>query len=98
MRLLTKKTFGGAWRRLKAGAASAKSLRSRLDVSGAARFMRRGLADLVFPPSCVSCHAELAVQQEVPLCEECLHGMELFAEPMCAKCGAPLPYVISQEG
>ena len=47
------------WHRLKGGAALAVRLPARVDVSGAARFMRRGVADLVFPPSCVSCEAEL---------------------------------------
>lgn len=98
MNVLTKKTLDGAWHRLKARAACAASLRPRLDVLGAAKFMRRGLADLVFPPSCANCHAELDVQQEVPLCDECLNGMEFFGEPMCVKCGAPLPSVISKNG
>jgi ComF family protein len=64
-------------------------------IQNAVRFMRRGLADLVFPPSCVSCSAELderpATDLDVPFCGDCFAQMEIFAEPMCKQCGAPLP-------
>ncbi len=31
--------------------------------------------------------------RDMALCDECLEGMELFSEPMCFKCGAPIPGV-----
>jgi ComF family protein len=98
MTLLTKTTIRSAWQRLKAGATSAAERRPRIDVPGATRFMRRGLADLLFPPCCVSCRAEMDEQPDVPLCGECLNGMELFADPVCARCGAPVPYAIAPDG
>jgi len=98
MTLLTKTTLRSAWHRLRAGAAFAAELRPRVDVAGTARFMRRGLADLVFPPCCVSCRVEMDAQPDVPLCEDCLSGMEFFADPVCEKCGAPIPYAVAQDG
>ncbi len=47
------------WRRLKGGAVSAARLPGRIDVSGGAEFLRRGVSNLVFPPCCISCGAEL---------------------------------------
>src|SRR5438046_2209362 len=98
MRLLTKTSINDAWHRIKAGARVGSSWRSRLDVFGAARLTSRALSDLVFPPGCVSCHAELLAQPDVPLCDDCLAGMEFFAEPTCVKCGAPVPNFTPREG
>lgn len=64
-------------------------------VKSAARFIGRGLADLVFPPSCVSCNAELddeaAPGHDVSLCGSCLERVEYFSGRLCIVCGAPLP-------
>jgi ComF family protein len=53
--------------------------------------------DLLYPPSCVSCAVELdervAPSSDVAVCDECLESIELFAEPMCRRCGAPLPAI-----
>lgn len=55
----------------------------------------RGLADLLFPPRCLNCTAELddgaRPYGDVHLCEDCLDQIDVFAGPMCGRCGAPLP-------
>jgi predicted amidophosphoribosyltransferase len=62
----------------------------------------RGLADLLFPPSCACCAAELdestSANRDVRLCESCLDEMEIFSEPMCGRCGAPVPDILADEG
>ena len=84
------------WRQLRGGAALAARLPGAIGVSGGAEFLRRGVANLVFPPCCVSCDAELdaevAPTSDASLCEACLEQMELFAGPMCGRCGAPVPF------
>src|SRR4051812_44012341 len=97
MTLLTKTTFRNGWTRLRTGAFWLGRLPRSTKVSGTARFIGRGLVDLLYPPSCVSCAAELderAVRsRDVHLCDECFEAMELFAEPMCVRCGAPVPAI-----
>jgi ComF family protein len=64
-------------------------------LSNLASAARRGLAELLFPPQCLNCTAELneatSAYRNVHLCEECLDHIEVFAGPMCGRCGAPLP-------
>jgi len=56
----------------------------------------RGLADVVFPPNCVGCDAELGGEtttaSEVWLCEACFERLEFFSDPVCERCGAPVPF------
>lgn len=58
-----------------------------------------GIADLVFPPTCMSCNSELddntPANREASLCQECIDEMELFADPVCERCGAPVPFARS---
>ncbi len=72
------------------------------DLSAGARRVRRGVSDLVFPPSCVNCYAELdgvtTPTRDVALCDACLQAMELFLGPVCGKCGAPVPGVEAKTG
>lgn len=64
--------------------------------------MGAGLADLLFPPSCASCAVELneanGAGRDVRLCDTCLEEMEIFSEPMCIRCGVPVPGIIADEG
>jgi ComF family protein len=50
----------------------------------------------------VSCNAELDEREcdggDVLLCERCLREIEIFAEPMCARCGAPVPAIETNDG
>ncbi len=91
-----KSVLPASWRLLKRGAAEAARLPAHFDISGGARFLQRGMANLVFPPSCLSCDAELgngrAAASDVAICDDCLEQMEFLAEPMCEQCGAPLPF------
>src|SRR3954471_13354671 len=95
MTLNTKATVRRGWQRLWQGAALAGRVRPRLNVVGLAKTARGGIADLLFPPSCVQCAAELddsaEADREVMLCDDCRAEMEIFSEPMCVRCGAPLP-------
>ncbi len=63
----------------------------------AAATWRAGVANLVFPPRCVSCDGELDVlpHGDILLCADCQNELHLFAEPMCEQCGAPVPAVPS---
>lgn len=65
-----------------------------VDLLGAAKFLRRGLADVLFPPCCASCFAELETierRSESAICDECLETMDLIGEPVCVRCAGPLP-------
>jgi ComF family protein len=95
MTLRARATFRRGWDRLKVGAARVGGLPSYTNISRAAKVAGGGLADLLFPPSCVSCNAELNESTEAGrdarLCDTCLDEMEIFSEPMCLLCGAPVP-------
>src|SRR5437667_12879299 len=99
MALVAKTVVQKSWLGMKAGLSRARRLRTSTQVSRAARFVRGGLADLLYPPSCVSCAAELdehvASKTDVRLCDECFESMEIFSDPMCRRCGAPVPAVAS---
>jgi ComF family protein len=61
----------------------------------AAGALRRATIELVFPGSCVSCHAELdgdgSNAGALPFCETCFDTLDLLDEPTCRRCSAPLP-------
>jgi predicted amidophosphoribosyltransferase len=67
-----------------------------------ARFLRRGVANLVFPPCCVSCDVELdetaMTTSDGSLCGSCLEQMEFFDGPTCERCGAPVPFARPENG
>jgi ComF family protein len=66
----------------------------------ALRPARDGIADLLFPPSCVGCHAEIATHTPgAPLnCRDCRRELRLFTGPTCVRCGAPLPKLSRDRG
>jgi ComF family protein len=47
------------------------------------------LLDAVLPPHCLTCEAEVGEQGS--LCADCFGGLAFLAEPLCARCGVPLP-------
>ncbi len=55
----------------------------------------RATMELMFPSACVSCHAELNSDEMgaggLPICEACYEALDLLHEPMCRRCGGPLP-------
>ncbi len=87
-----------SWQRLQSVAAFVGGLPFRFHLPSAAKFMRRGIADLIFPPSCANCVAELdeaaGVHRDIWLCDRCSEQLEVFPEPMCVRCGAPVPAVL----
>jgi ComF family protein len=53
------------------------------------RALGRGMADLVFPPRCAGCDAELAAPVAGPLlCTKCLTAIVSRDVPRCDRCGA----------
>ena len=86
-----KMTLQQGWQRLRGGAL----LPGRLGVLRRANYLRHGLANLVFPPSCLSCDVELDSDDpfvgDVLICEACWERSELVAGPECMRCGAPVP-------
>ena len=65
----------------------------------AAASLPRATMELVYPGSCVSCHAELNADDrraaDLPFCRSCFDSLDLLAEPTCRRCGGPLPALSS---
>jgi ComF family protein len=84
------------WRRVRSGTQAVARLGRQVDVRRAGLLLQRGAANLVFPPSCVSCDAELdeecVAESGVAICSACVEQMEFFAGPACNLCGAPTPF------
>jgi len=101
MALVTKTSLRNGWQQLRRGGALVGRVRSHFDVIGTAKAAGRGLADLLFPPSCACCGVELdepsVARPDVRLCDDCFEQLEIFSEPMCVRCGAPLPGVVVSE-
>jgi ComF family protein len=60
----------------------------------AAAALPRSTMHLVFPPACVSCGAELDDSEparKILVCAACFDSLDLLHEPMCRRCGGPLP-------
>ena len=55
----------------------------------------RATMELVFPGACVSCRAEIDASEtratDLPFCDACFESLDLLHEPMCRRCGGPLP-------
>lgn len=48
--------------------------------------------DLLFPPRCASCSADLGPHhQGAQFCDSCRNQLRLIAEPTCRRCAAPVP-------
>jgi ComF family protein len=101
MALRANATFRKGCQRLRAGATLAGRVRLRFNFSRAVKVARRGIADLLFPPSCANCAAELdesaSAGRDVWLCDACFDAMDLFSGPMCVRCGAPVPGIVADE-
>ena len=70
-------------------------LRRAIDVSGRMRVSARqamtSLLDLLFPPQCLDCRAEIPTCDDgVLLCAECRRQMCAVDWPRCSRCGAAL--------
>jgi ComF family protein len=48
-----------------------------------------GIADLVFPPRCITCDALLEQHGPLPFCPSCMEGIRYIRSPLCSRCGVP---------
>ena len=56
--------------------------------------------DLLFPPRCLSCEAELAGSQglsQAALCPPCWSRVTFITDPACVRCGLPFDYAVGPE-
>jgi ComF family protein len=50
-----------------------------------------GIADLIFPPRCITCGAILEEHVPLPFCPPCAAGIRFIHSPLCPRCGIPFP-------
>lgn len=50
-----------------------------------------GIADLIFPPRCITCDLLLEQHGPLPLCLSCLDKIRYIRSPLCPRCGLPFP-------
>jgi ComF family protein len=48
-----------------------------------------GIADVIFPPHCITCDALLEEHGPLPLCPSCAAGIHFIGSPLCPRCGIP---------
>ncbi|HEX2758978.1 MAG TPA: ComF family protein [Rhizomicrobium sp.] len=63
-------------------------------MAGNGKNIARALADLLFPPLCMSCRAPVGEQG---LCAPCWSGITFLDGPACACCGLPFPVALEGE-
>jgi ComF family protein len=50
-----------------------------------------GIADLIFPPRCITCGELLEQHGPLPFCPTCMAGIRFIGSPLCPRCGTPFP-------
>jgi ComF family protein len=50
-----------------------------------------GIADMIFPPLCITCGAVLEEHTPLPFCPPCTAGIRFIHSPLCPRCGIPFP-------
>lgn len=50
-----------------------------------------GIADLIFPPRCITCEELLGQHGPLPFCTTCMAGVHFIESPLCPRCGTPFP-------
>jgi ComF family protein len=50
-----------------------------------------GIADLIFPPRCITCEELLGQHGPLPFCTSCMAGVHFIESPLCPRCGTPFP-------
>lgn len=50
-----------------------------------------GIADLIFPPRCITCGELLEQHGPLPFCPCCIAGIRFIGSPLCPRCGTPFP-------
>jgi len=51
----------------------------------------QSLADVIFPPTCLSCETVLHEGGTKPFCEACAEKISPISPPLCTLCGSPFP-------
>ncbi|MDO8786277.1 MAG: ComF family protein [Syntrophales bacterium] len=53
------------------------------------RSILKGLTDVIFPPSCVTCGVVLKPDKNLPFCPICFSRINFIRPPLCTRCGIP---------
>ncbi len=56
-----------------------------------------GIADLIFPPRCITCDAILEEHGPLPFCPHCGAGIRFIVPPLCPRCGIPYPVTVGED-
>jgi ComF family protein len=48
-----------------------------------------GIADVIFPPRCITCGTILEEHGPLPFCPRCTAGIRYIRSPLCPRCGIP---------
>jgi ComF family protein len=48
-----------------------------------------GIADLIFPPRCITCSGIIEEHGPLPFCPLCASGIRYIHSPLCTRCGIP---------
>jgi ComF family protein len=48
-----------------------------------------GIADVIFPPRCITCGVILEEHGPLPFCPQCTAGIRYIHSPLCPRCGIP---------
>lgn len=48
-----------------------------------------GIADVIFPPRCITCDTILEEHSPLPFCPQCTAGIRYIRSPLCPRCGIP---------
>ena len=48
-----------------------------------------GIADVIFPPRCLTCGVIMECHGPLPFCPPCSAGIRFIRSPLCPSCGIP---------
>lgn len=78
-------------------------VRDRLPKAPFAHFRRyisngvKSFINLFYPLSCYICRVRLSPLRDIPLCDQCLQGIQFNPSPFCRRCGTHLPAFSQKE-
>jgi ComF family protein len=56
-----------------------------------------GIADVIFPPRCITCAMILEEHGPLPFCPQCTAGIRFIRSPLCPRCGMPYPHLEGED-
>ena len=56
-----------------------------------------GIADVIFPPRCITCGLILEEHGPLPFCPQCTAGIRFIRSPLCIRCGIPFPPIEGED-